>query len=159
MLPWLDVPTLERSPLRAHCEILDEIEIPMLDSEVRAGLLTEPSVPYEPKRVVLTPATVRGSWLSDVGVGDGDTVYVNTEPIGRLSVAELHGEIVLVRTCYGPQLGRYLHGKRWSCLKFLDGSGFRNPADNSWEIIGVVSHVGLYTKPGEGRDGKYGETF
>lgn len=154
MLPWLDVPVLERSPLQSHCEVISEIDLPMIDATVRAGELTDPGVPVDGQTVRFILIRMRGEWLSKVHIHEGDILFVDTGPISYLSPEKMNRSIIYVRSGMGDHVGRYRCSDRYSWLDILDGSGAKMILTDYHHILGVVSFA--RSTPHWGYNGEYG---
>lgn len=157
-LPWIDATPLSRTFLKPHGRIIDRVELPVVDSFVRAGTPTEASTEAFPRRVRFIRFLLTDDWLTDLNVSSGDVLFIDVSVLED-DRAVFDGELVLVRTHFGLQVGRYRAVGRCSWLELLDGTGATMISTPEMDIVGTVAY--MRRDPGWGRyeDGKEGVMF
>jgi hypothetical protein len=59
----------------------------------------------------------------EIHINAGDTLLIDHSPVGYWNDRDYHNEVVLVRTHYGPLIGRFNHGPNVDVIRMLDGTG------------------------------------
>lgn len=156
MLPWLPLPPLERSYLRSHGRIIGDLDLVVVDAVVYAGEPTAPPPEATPKRHHYYRFQLSDNWLARLGIDANETILIDDSV---LDTGVRNRDLVLARTHYGLQVGRYRVAGRCRWLELLDGSGAVMVWTPDMEVMGAIVHLEVGSERGRYEDGNEGVMF
>ena len=132
--------TIAPSAVSAHGRLLGRVTFPRAIGMVPAGgpLPQLGEMPIDGRPTTFYRFLVFDDFMTECGVVAGDTIMIDTSPVGYWRDSDYDGEIVLMSSHVGPLIGRYLSGSRYDILFLLDRSGDMIVRTPEMEIIGIA---------------------